>query len=257
MNQEAALNAFYENEGVEEIRLMEGGAHYLEYLTATGFMDSLIPPGAAVLDNCAGTGAYAFYLAGRGCIVTAGDIVPHNVEIMRHKQKEHPVLADIYYGSAQQSPWEDASFDVVLCMGALYHIHEPQGRKQAVLEAKRLVKPGGLVFFTYMNRYAVILNNTRDKVDNLEEILEYAGHGREGIFHASTPEAMEALIAECGLEKRHHAALDGVSNFLHGTAGLIDDDGLAQWRRYHAVTNQVPSLLGYSYHNLIIAAAAA
>lgn len=247
------LAAFYENEGEEELRLLPEGAHYLEFLTAARYLFRYLPAGCDILDSCAGTGAYAFYLAQQGHRVTAGDIVPYNVDRMRAKQAEAPRLAGLYQGDAGElSAFAGQSFDAVLCMGALYHMEEEAQRRRVVEESLRVLRDGGLLACTYMNRYAVILNNAVGPLDNLEEILRFAKDGREGIFYASTPEETAALLAGYGLEILCHVALDGVSNFLHTTAGLLDDTGFRRWREYHFAVCEVPSLLGCSYHNLIL-----
>lgn len=247
------LISYYENEGEEELRLQKGGAQYLEFLTAANYLDRFLPPAAKVLDSCAGSGVYSYYLAEQGHLVTAGDIVPHNVKLIREKQKKTPLLSAVYHGDALDlSRFAGASFDAVLLMGALYHFHDPADRRRAVKESLRLLKEDGLFFCTYMNRYAVILNNSAGSLDNIGEILSFAREGKEGIFYASTPEEMKGLMEECRVEKLCHLALDGVSAFLRETAGILDEEGAQRWRDYHLATCEVPSLLGYSYHNMLI-----
>ncbi len=43
----------------------------------------------------------------------------------------------------QRLPFADDSFDVVLSSLAIYNIQEAEGRKQAINEAMRVLKPGG------------------------------------------------------------------------------------------------------------------
>lgn len=254
MNHVRRLEQFYENEGEEELRLQEKSVHYLEYLTMTKYLDQYLTPESVILDNCAGTGAYAFYLANRGCRVTAGDIVSYNVEMIQEKQQKNPVLSEIYCGDALDlSRFADNGFDAVLCMGALYHLHEPAERRRVLQESLRVLKTGGLLFFTYMNRYSVILNNSRGSLSDIDEILLFAKEGIEGVFYASSPEEMEELAASCGAEKLRHIALDGMGYFMRETAALLNDEGMLKWRKYHFAVCEVPSLLGSSYHNLFIA----
>lgn len=253
MDQFEQLSAFYENEGKEQLRFMEGGAHYLEFLTASRYLRRILRPGSHILDSCAGTGAYALLLARQGHIVTAGDIVPYNVRQMEEDQRQNPLLAEIYCGDALDlSRFAPESFDAVLCMGALYHLHDPEERRRAIAESLRVLRPGGFLACTYMNRYAVILNNTAGGLENVGEILSFAKEGSEGIFYASTPEESARLLTDFGVQVLCHVALDGISIFLHDTAGLIDDEGLRRWYDYHFAVCEVPSLLGYSYHNLLI-----
>lgn len=253
MKQFDELRAFYENEGDEELRLREESPHYIEFLTATRYLDKLLPPSCKVLDSCAGGGVYAFYLAERGHSVTAGDIVPRNVELLREKQRQRPLLAGIYRGDALDlSRFADGAFDAVLCMGALYHMVDPADRRRAVQESLRVLRPGGVLACTYMSRYGVILGDASGELGNLEDILRFIWEGTEGIFYASTPEETEALMAELGIEKLCHTALDGVANFLRHTAGLLNDTGVQRWRDVHFATCETPGLLGYSYHNLFV-----
>ncbi len=247
------LRSFYENEGKEELRLLKDGPQYLEFLTASRYLQQVLPPHSRILDSCAGTGVYALFLAEQGHKVTAGDLIPYNVQQMEHLQKGRPLLEEVYCGDALDlSRFSDESFDVVLCMGALYHLHEAADRRKVIAESLRVLRPNGLLVCTYMNRYAVILNDAFGDVENIEEILSFAQEGKEGIFYASTPEESEQMLRDFGVEILHHAALDGVSNFLHSTTGLINETGLKRWYAYHFAVCEVPSLLGYSYHNLLI-----
>ncbi len=247
------LEAFYNNEGKEELRLQKDSPHYLEYLTATRYLDKYLRPGSRVLDNCAGSGIYAFYLAERGHMVTAGDVVPVNVDLLNKRQNETGLLAGVYLGDATElSRFKDGSFDAVLCMGAMYHLPRAEDRGLALDEALRVLSPGGLFVCTYMNRHAVILNNSSGSLDNIDEILKFAEDGLEGVFYASTPEEMLRLAKSRGVETLAHAGLDGMACFMTQTAGRLNKKGAERWRRYHFAACETPSLLGYSYHCIFV-----
>lgn len=114
------------------------------------YFNRVLPSHSRIFDGCAGTGNYAFELARRGNAVIASDIVPRNVDIMRQKQMQKPLLDDIFVGDiCEMNPYEDHSFDVVLCMGGIL----PSGRKgpehgsgamSAVIEKER-----GFSYFLY------------------------------------------------------------------------------------------------------------
>ncbi|MDD4264735.1 MAG: hypothetical protein PHI65_09755 [Firmicutes bacterium] len=57
-----ALRRLYESID-EERRLSVDKAHLVEYLTTVRYFEKLFPRGAKILDACAGTGIYSFYLA--------------------------------------------------------------------------------------------------------------------------------------------------------------------------------------------------
>lgn len=253
MNDIEKLRSFYENEGEEELRLTQSGVHKLEFLTATSYLDRFLPPNSRILDNCAGSGAYSFYLADRGHKVTAGDIVQYNVDVMREKQKTRSPLAGIYEGDALNlEHFADESFDAVLLMGLLYHFDDLADWSRAITESLRVLKRGGIFVCTYMNRHAVIVNNAVGGLENIDEIMQFLSDGREGVFYASTPSEAERLVCENGVEQLCHIALDGMACLMRETSKLLDDEGLKRWGQYHLASCTNPSLLGYSYHNMII-----
>lgn len=247
------LTHFYENEGKEDLRFQKDDVHYLEFLTATKYLEKYLPKNATILDNCAGTGAYSFHLAQNNHQVTATDIVPYNVKIIQERQSQTPILKETLQADCQHMPmFSDNSFNAVLCMGALYHLPEPQQRKQAITESLRVLSPDGLLACTYMNRYAVIMGNAVGDLDNILEILTFLKDGHADIFYTSTPEEMLETIKEFPVEVLCHVALDGMAAFLLHFTQYITKDGLQHWRQYHLATCEAPSLLGASYHNMLI-----
>ena len=60
------LEKFYQTKGREELRLRKNSVQYLEFLTAAKYLEKYLPPASRVLDSCAGSGIYAFYLADAG-----------------------------------------------------------------------------------------------------------------------------------------------------------------------------------------------
>ncbi len=253
MRDVSQLITFYENEGREELRLQKDGAHYLEFLTATAYLKRHLPANCSVLDSCAGTGAYAFFLAQAGHQVTCCDIVPYNVETIKQKQAKNPVLANILCADALNLHMLSAhSFQAVLCMGALYHLRDSAKRERAVEESLRLLQKNGLFICTYLNRYAVAMQNLQGSLSNIDEILHFIEDGQEGIFYASTPGELEELMQQAGISKVCHLALDGISALLHQLTNRINNEGLKQFHKYHMACCEEPSLLGYSYHNMFI-----
>jgi len=109
--------------------------------------NSGIAPGMQVLDLGCGTGTYTFEAArvawpdGK---VFALDIQREMLDLLR-KQWARPENSDlqnieIVQGSAFELPFPDDYFDAVFIVTAL---HEIGDRHASLLEAKRVVKPGG------------------------------------------------------------------------------------------------------------------
>jgi 2-polyprenyl-3-methyl-5-hydroxy-6-metoxy-1,4-benzoquinol methylase len=114
---------YYTTENDENLRGHRNNQGIIEFLTTEKYMKQVISEKSKILDACAGCGVYAFFLANLKHIVTAGDFVKHNVDEIKRKQKQNPVLYHIYEGSTTDlSQFNDDHFDVVLNMGAFYHI---------------------------------------------------------------------------------------------------------------------------------------
>ncbi len=153
---DAEILAHYE-EGVERERLLRGGAGRLEYLRTRELLSRYLPPApTTVLDIGGGAGVYALPLASDGYSVHLIDPVPLHVEQAREAsalQRDAP-LGSAEVGDARRLVWDDKSVDAVLLLGPLYHLTSRDDRLQALREAYRVVRPGGVVAAAAISRFA-------------------------------------------------------------------------------------------------------
>lgn len=131
-NEEKRLNSRHGQ--VEYITSMKYIHKYLEEIRNGRSNDRI-----RVLDIGAGTGRYSVPLAEEGYDVTAVELVKHNLGRLRAKGS----TVKAYQGNALKlSRFEEDSFDLTLLFGPMYHLHEEDEKRQALLEAKRVTKPG-------------------------------------------------------------------------------------------------------------------
>ena len=252
MEQLDDLIHFYEHEGKEDLRLKPQSVQHIEFRTASAYLAAYVPPRSTILDSCAGTGAYAFSLARAGHRVSAGDIVPYNVERIRAKQAKEPLLEDIFLGDARElSRFPDGAFQAVLCMGALYHLHEKHDRERVVQEGLRVLAAEGFFVCTYMNRYAVALSNVINPNVTGKDITDFLNTGIEGVFYAATPKEMEELLRTADVDLLCHVALDGPITLL-AEQRLVAARQMDAFAAYHSAVCEEPHLLGSSCHNMLI-----
>lgn len=246
-----ALIKYYELECNEDERMQRDKAHSMEFLTTVRYFEKLFPKGAKVLDACAGTGAYSFYLAGQGYKVTAGDIVPYNVKYIEKKQSERKLLDNIYTGDILDLYiFEDESFDVVLCMGALYHLQGKEERTRAIKECLRVLKKGGILAVAYINRKANILYNCAELLENIDELMEYSKTGIKHTFYGSSPQEINKMMADVGIEAICNIATDGIGYTMYPKINNSQDKVFEKWLEYHYATCEDESTLGYSMHGM-------
>jgi SAM-dependent methyltransferase len=105
-----------------------------------------IAPGEAVLDVGTGTGVVALTAARAGAKVTGLDLTPELLAQARDNARIAQQEQNIVWteGDAEQLPYADASFDVVLSQFGHMFAPRPQ---QAVAEMRRVLKPSGRIAF--------------------------------------------------------------------------------------------------------------
>lgn len=108
-----------------------------------------------------GAGVYAAWLAERNYSVHLIDPVPLHVEqaTTAAAGMAHGFTAAI--GDARQLDALDESYDAGLLFGPLYHLTERSDRLQALTEARRVLKPGGVVLAVAISRFASLFDGLR------------------------------------------------------------------------------------------------
>lgn len=255
--------AQYYEEYDEESRLIKDNSHKVEFITTIHTLDDKIKKGARILEVGAGTGRYSFYYLDKGHAVTALDIVPKNVEIMKEKAKAiKSENIEIKLGDARNlSQFDSNTFDVVLCLGPIYHLPKSEDRIKCISECIRVLKPGGILVVAYINRYAsYVIHISRDKNyindESLRSIAEYGMEFKDdedrNCFYFPTYDEMEEIMAGFNVEKLDHVATDGIVHMMRDIINALDEDEFKKWIDYHFMTYRNPSLIGYSLHNLYV-----
>ena len=101
-----------------------------------------IRSGAEVLDVAAGTGNASIPAAQTGAKVTASDLTPELLEAGRARAEAEGVELDWVEADAENLPFEDESFDVVMSsIGAMFAPHHQDVADELV----RVCRPGGTI----------------------------------------------------------------------------------------------------------------
>lgn len=97
--------------------------------------------GTRLLDVACGPGWLSAAAVRRQAVVTGLDFVENMVVIARSRCPQ----AEFYNGDAENLPFEDEQFEVVVCSLGILHFPNPE---QAIAEAFRVLKTGGRYAFT-------------------------------------------------------------------------------------------------------------
>ena len=115
------------------------------------YIDSHAPlQGSRVLDIGCGGGILSESMASRGARVTGIDMGQAPLQVARLHLLESTLKIEYLHTTAEQfAARHPASYDVVTCMEMLEHVPDPAS---VVAACARLVKPGGQVFLSTINR---------------------------------------------------------------------------------------------------------
>jgi ubiquinone/menaquinone biosynthesis C-methylase UbiE len=114
---------------------------YAEFQKLAARLAEGLPPGSSVLEVAPGPGYFSIELAKFGRYsVTGLDISETFVGIARKNAAEAGVQIDFRQGNASAMPFEDATFDLIVCRAAFKNFSEPV---KALAEMRRVLKPGG------------------------------------------------------------------------------------------------------------------
>jgi ubiquinone/menaquinone biosynthesis C-methylase UbiE len=148
--------------GADEASRLRTGWFQLEQArTQELILRHLPPPPATIIDAGGGAGAYACWLAARGYQVHLIDPAPKHTGQARAAsagQPEHP-LASVEVGDARHLAHGDGTVDAVLLLGPLYHLVEREDRIACLREARRVLRPGGLVWGAAISRFASLFDS--------------------------------------------------------------------------------------------------
>lgn len=249
----------------EEDRLTTNNARRIEFLTTVRALSEHLPPRGRLLDCAAGAGVYALHFAQKGYDVTALDLTPRHIDLVREALKGKPFFMETAVCDATDlSRFEDASFDAVLCMGPIYHLPDASRRAKCLSECARVLRQGGLLAVAYISRFFIYPHRALSDACLLSKPLADKLLG-DGAMYANdpenpwtdtwfaTPQGMEDALRDTGLAVVDHFAADGLSPMLRERVDALSADDFALWCDYHYQVCREPSLLGCSNHGMVIA----
>ncbi len=183
-----------------------------------GWIQDLAGPisGKKILDVGCGGGILAESMAKEGATVTGIDLAEKSLTVARLHGLESGVKVDYREISAedlaQQQPQQ---YDIVTCMEMLEHVPNPASIVQA---CATMVKPGGWVFFSTLNRNPKSFLFAIVGAEYLLNLLPRGTHSYESFIR---PSELAAAIRQSGLDLSRMAGL--TYNPLTQHYSLTDD----------------------------------
>lgn len=234
----------------------------VEFLTTMRYIERYIKPGDRVLEIGAGTGRYSHALARRGYVVDAVELVEHNIEVFRKNTLPDESVTVIQGNAADLSVFPDNEYDITLLLGPLYHLYSREDKRQALREAIRVTRPGGVIFAAYVISDGCLLDEGFHRGNiNVAEYIEkglldsqtFAAKSEpKDLFELVRKEEIDDLMSVFSTTRLHYVAADGCALFMREAVEAMDDEMFKLYLDYHFATCEREDLLGITSHSIDI-----
>lgn len=254
------LIEFYNNYDEDSRLELKHGS--VEFLTTMRYIAKYIKPGDCVLEIGAGTGRYSHALARQGYIVSAVELVEHNIEIFRKNTQPTENITVTQGNALNLSAFSDDVYDITLLLGPLYHLYSKEDKQKALNEAIRVTKPGGVVFAAYVISDGCLLDEGFKRGNfSVDEYIKkglldsetfVAKSEPKDLFELVRKEHIDDLMSAFPVTRLHYVASDGCALFMREAIDNMDSDTFELYLKYHFATCEREDLLGITSHALDI-----
>ena len=230
------LNDYY-GQYDEDGRLTRNRRGELEYLTTMGYIQAYLKPGDRVLEVGAGTGRYSLTIAELGAEVTAVEPVKHNLEILRGKIASGQDVTALEGGAENLSMLESGCYDMTLLLGPMYHLATEEQRMQAMAEAIRVTKPGGVIMAAYCSGQL----SPRDFAFRNQP---------EDVFMMLRKADIDRMMRGFPAQRLHYVATDGPGYLMQDMLENLSEEEFQLYLAYHLTVCENADLVGATGHSL-------
>jgi len=259
------VRRFYDEKVLYEWQRLD--RHRTEFaLTLRVFRDYLPKPQAKILDVGGGPGRYSIALAQQGYSVTLFDLSKQCLEFAKSKAAEVGVSLEGYvHGNATDlNIFPAESYDIVLLMGPLYHLLLKGEREKALQEASRVLKTSGLIFASFITRYAVIRWAAKDEpswiLKNRKRTERLLASGiiraRKGDGFTDAyfihPSDVKPFMEKAGFETLDLIATEGVISMIEEKVNELTGELWEAWVELNYKLGKDPTVHGAAEHLLYV-----
>ena len=230
----------------------------VEFLTTMRYVEKYLRPGMRILEIGAATGRYAHTLAKQGYQVDAVELVQHNIDIF-HANTQPGEDVRVFQGNAKNlAMLADDTYDITLLLGPMYHLFTVPEQLEALSEAIRVTKKGGVIFAAYCGNEATMVQycfgrgmlkeqRYRDLVD---PVTFKASSDPAELFQLYRKEDIDRLMQVFPVTMLHYVGTDMATNYMRQAVDEMDDELFELYLKYHFAICERADLVGASHHIL-------
>ncbi len=257
------LEAYYQK--FNEEKRLNSRHGQVEYRISMKYIHDFLPPydhndrekgEIRILDVGAGTGKYAVPLSEEGYDVTAVEPMRGHLGVLKAKKSRVKAMEG---NALHLSKLADETFDLTLLFGPMYHLFSLEDKVQALKEAKRVTKTGGVIFVAYcMNEYGVL--SYAFKEQHIEECIE---NGRltedfhivseeKDLYDYVRTEDIRRISEAAGLRRIKLISPDGPANYMRPYLKRLTEAEFERFLSYQLSICERQDLIGAGAHTVDI-----
>jgi SAM-dependent methyltransferase len=203
--------------------------------------------GKRVLEIGLGYGTVSQKLAETGAVFTGLDIAANPVAMVRHRLRQNGLPGNVVRGDITVAPFADASFDVIVAIGALHHTGN---LRQAIASCSRLLAPGGrligMVYYAYSYRkfwqepMATIRHLLRELSDGSETTMQSG----DTCTYDRSIDGSAAPFTEFVSVRSLRSMCSDFDDFTARTENALREPPLILWSRDKLLASPLPRICG-------------
>lgn len=219
------VREYYDQSAEREWQRLSKAYTRVEYASTLYLIDKYFPKQGEVLDIGAGPGRYSLALLERGYQTSLLDLSQNELDIAKQKITDAGYMAKAYYcqSAVELDEFKDESFDALLIMGPLYHLHKEEERQKVLTQARRMLREGGIAIVAYINTWGALKASLREFPESFLEIEHFENYQQGGLSftaeesftatYFSTPPLALAEVEKAGFKVVSYA---GAESFVAG-----------------------------------------
>ena len=252
------LTDYYENYDEDSRLSSKHGS--VEFLTTMRYIEKYLRPGMRVCEIGAATGKYTHALARCGYQVDAVELIRHNIDIFNENTQEGEKVR-IYQGNAKDlSMLSDEAYDITLLLGPMYHLFTVPEQLQALSEAIRITKQGGIIFAAYCGNDATMVQYCFGKgmlkLQRYRELVDpvtfKAASDPAELFQLYRREDIDLLMSVFPVKRLHYVGTDMATHYMRNAVDEMDEELFQLYLKYHFSICERSDMVGTSHHILDI-----
>ncbi|WMT39322.1 class I SAM-dependent methyltransferase [Paenibacillus sp. D2_2] len=163
---------YYDEHALQEWFRLDDPYSRIEFISTLKIIKRYLPASGHICDIGSGPGRYSIELLKQGYQATLFELSGKELELAKSRIQEEGLQAEDYICEDARNlhVLKASIYDAALVLGPLYHVHNSEDRHSIIQETYRILKPGGVAIFSYINAWGVLKAGVSEFSESYKDI---------------------------------------------------------------------------------------